>query len=156
MPKCVGTSTVPCDGSSDNEYPTLGKDVFFDWASLAASQGAVTKHAILSHKDGHVFALEDRSSAVHSSWRRVLVRVQRKSSEVHVFGVEGSIIEDSKKKVCEGKQPLNLFLEQFEQSGQQLYRSPQMRAQPRERRAINSVVDSSGHLAQKVRVPLCV
>lgn len=156
MAKCVGKSSVACDGSGKNEPPTLGEEVSFDWANLAASQGAVTKDAILSQNDGHVFAMEDRSSAAHGSWRRVLVRVQRKQSEVHVFGAEGSIIEDSNKRVFEGKQALNLFLEQFEQSGKHLYRSPQIRAHPRERNTIHPAVQNSGQSARKVRVALRV
>lgn len=154
MAKRVLTSTVPCNGSArTGDHPTLGEDVSFDWATLAASQGAVSTQAILSQKDGHVFALEDRSSAAHTSWRRVLVRVQRTNSEVHVFGAEGSIVEDSKKKVCHGKQQLTLFLQQF---GEQLYRSPQLRQHPRERSAFHSLVNKSASMSGKVTSVLLI
>lgn len=148
MPK-QRSATSSCDGGPKDDYPTLD-DESIDWHKLAACQGTISGEVIQSKTDGHVFALEDRSSHAHTSWRRVLVRVQPKKSEVHVFGAERSIIEDSNKQVCHGKQPMALFLDQFEPGGKELYRSPQIRQHPRERRALHSVGDSSRSSSKKV------
>lgn len=154
MPKRSSNSTSFPD-AADDDNPTLDDDTI-DWYNLAASQGKISKEAIVSQTDGHVFALEDRSSHAHTSWRRVLVRVQRAKNEMHVFGAEGSIISDSSKNVCHGRQAIDMFFDQFEPSGKQLYRSPQIRTHPRDRRATQSNVVISGSSSAKVSsVSLC-
>lgn len=138
MPKKKGVrNDLPLE-----DVPTLGDDHGYDWHALAVQQGQLSADAFRGHADGHIFAVEDRNSSAHSSWRRVLVRVHESEDEVHIFDALGALIHEKSKGVMHGKLSFQIFLKEFTANGEELYRPPQLRAHPKDRSASRSQPNS--------------
>lgn len=115
---------------SSRPPPTLG-DLFVDWNELALTQGPVTCDTFVG-KNGLLVALEDDCNSTQENWRRILVRVETRFDEVHVFDRNGYAINEPSRHVEHGRQSMEKFMQLFDaiEGG---YRSPVLRRGPRNR-----------------------
>lgn len=118
-----------------------------NWEATARKQGTVSRSLLEGGRDGLVVALEDQRSCDKERWRRVLVRVHRKSAEVHIFDQWGKPIDEVGDHVCKGRQSWPSFIAAFDAKQGVMtgktYRSPILRRMPRARNVMASSPRSS-------------
>lgn len=105
------------------------------WEAHASTQGKVTADVIRASKSGQIFALEDRNSFAHTTWRRVFVTVDRHHGKIFLRDQHGAEIDEPSEGVRQGVQPLDAFLEELDEHNE-YYRAPVLRRAPRQRSAL--------------------
>lgn len=103
------------------------------WEDLAQSQPRLTATILKEAKDGTFFALEDRNSVAHESWRKVIARIRSSDRVVILTDVHGLPIHEPGEGVVHGSQPLDNFIDEFSETGDWFYRNPMTRREPRKR-----------------------